>query len=86
MTAQVWPKKGSDKTSACERSDITTRCAWPIGPFALADRHDFPGRLDPPVPGEAAAVEDVSVGLEADKGIGPRPNRWLAFAERQIGA
>ncbi len=33
-------------------------------PLTGSDRHDFPGLVDETVPGVAAVVEDIVVGLE----------------------
>jgi hypothetical protein len=62
VTAQVWQKNGGDRMSAGNRSDTISR--RPVVPFALAERHDFPGQVDGPIPGEAAAVEDTGLRLE----------------------
>jgi hypothetical protein len=35
-----------------------------MGPFSGSDGHDFPGLFDELVPGKAAVVEDIVVGLE----------------------
>src|SRR3954449_4192669 len=35
-----------------------------MGPVAQAERHDAPGLIGEPVPGETAVVEDVAVGRE----------------------
>src|SRR3954452_11296453 len=35
-----------------------------MGPVARAERHDAPGLIDEPVPGETAVAEDVAVGRE----------------------
>ena len=35
-----------------------------MGPIAQSDGHDFPGLLGELVPGEAAVIEDVFIGLE----------------------
>jgi hypothetical protein len=36
----------------------------PIGPIAQADGHDMPRLIDEPVPGVAAMIEQIIVGLE----------------------
>ncbi len=35
-----------------------------MGPISGSDGHDIPGLVDQPVPGKAAVVEDILVGLE----------------------
>ena len=35
-----------------------------MGPIPGSDGHDFPGLVDELVPGKAAVVEDILVGLE----------------------
>ena len=37
-----------------------------MGPRAESDGHDFPGAIDERIPGEAAMIEDVGVGFEAE--------------------